>query len=488
MGERCILESPQAVLSSDQVSSLLELSKKLLAAESFQGILDTVVEESIGLLQAERGFLVRKEKGQLVFYRTWGAAPVGLGESVSRQIVTDALASQSAILVEDAYSHPRYCLRESVRSKRVRSVLAAPLDVDEDIVLYLESRRADSLFDQQDLVLFREILQLSSRTLRQCVRRVMSEESKSLFEEFDFRGIVAQDQKSLEVLKLVAKVAGSREPVLVQGPSGAGKELLVRALHRNSDRAARPLMIVNCGAIAPNLLESELFGYVRGAFTGAVTHKEGLIPASDSGTVFLDEISELSLDLQVKLLRAIQFGEVRPVGSTQVREVDVRFLTASNRDLEEEVKAGRFREDLFYRINTVTILVPPLRDRRADILPLFDRFLERAAAKEGRAVPKVSSELEQLLLSYTWPGNVRELENEARRLVVLVAEGEMLQPEHVSTRIRSGDAELTDLEVAERQLIENHLRSSEGNKSQAARSLGISREGLRKKMKRLGMS
>jgi transcriptional regulator with PAS, ATPase and Fis domain len=239
------------------------------------------------------------------------------------------------------------------------------------------------------------------------------------------------------------------------------------------------------------LLESELFGHLRGAFTGAHRDKEGIIPAADGGSVFLDEIGEMPKELQVKILRTLQFGEVLPVGSARPLHVDVRFFAATNRDLEEEVREGRFREDLLYRLNAITLELPPLKDRPGDILPLFHHFVEREAERTGRPAPRVTRRLEEALTAHHWPGNVRDLENEARRLVALTPEGMPLTVDNLSRRIRAElpeePAGLPDLEAAERALILRHLEEAGGNRSQAARTLGISREGLRKKMLRLGV-
>ena len=300
-----------------------------------------------------------------------------------------------------------------------------------------------------------------------------------------FPGLVTQDPNVLRVLKVVVQAAATDLPVLVQGPSGSGKELIARAVHLNSPRTRRPFLAINCGAISPQLLESELFGHVRGAFTGAASDKAGLIRSAHTGTVFLDEVGELPKELQVKLLRTLQFGEVQPVGSAQPERVDVRFVAATNRDLERDVREGRFREDLLYRLNAVTIELPALKDRPDDVLPLFYHFVSREAERAGQPMPDVSPLLERVLQTYEWPGNVRELENEARRLYALTPAGVPLSGDRLSHRLLEAAGQQIP---SERERVQSALLQASGNRSQAARSLGISREWLRKKMQRYGLS
>jgi transcriptional regulator with GAF, ATPase, and Fis domain len=478
-----------------ELEALHGLARELLRLEDDEVMLDALVRGALGILGAERGFLVLKhgEEIDLKVVRNWRREELEAGrEPLSRAIVAEVLARGEPLLVEDALSDPRFSSRESVLALEIRSVLAAPLlrKGRPAGALYLETSNPERLFGPRELELFTQILELASRALESCTERLVLRQRNSLLEKdflarYNFQGIVAQDVSMLRLLETVAQVAASDLPVLVQGPSGVGKELIVRALHLNSPRSRKPFLTLNCGAISPNLLESELFGHVKGAFTGAVSDKTGLIPAAHTGTVFLDEIGELPKELQVKLLRTLQFGEVQPVGSARPRTVDVRFVAATNRDLEQEVREGRFREDLLYRLNAVTLRIPPLKERRDDILPLFYHFLGAAAEKAGRPVPDVPRELERALERYEWPGNVRELENEARRLLALTPPGVPLGVDRLSHRLLESRAEET---LTERERIERALQSAEGNRSQAARSLGISREWLRKKMQRYGLT
>ena len=313
------------------------------------------------------------------------------------------------------------------------------------------------------------------------------------------RRIVGNSAEMQRVFEMIAQVAGTKTNVLVSGESGTGKELVARAIHEQSGRADAPFVAVNCGAIPENLLESELFGHMKGAFTGAVQNKEGLFETADGGTLFLDEVGELSQPLQVKLLRAIQEKTIRRVGGTSDRRVDARIISATNRRLEEEVAAGRFREDLYYRLNVIQIALPPLRERRGDVPLLVHRFLERFSQELGKEVGDVDADAMELLTEYAYPGNVRELENVIERAVALSRGGAIGLAEMPPTLLRPADPEGApsiptagvDLDrlIAdyERSLIGEALRMTGGVKKRAARLLGVSFRSLRYRLDKLGM-
>ncbi|MEM9294037.1 MAG: sigma-54-dependent Fis family transcriptional regulator [Acidobacteriota bacterium] len=486
---------------SEDLAKLVDLAEDLLRLDDHERLLDAIVQRSLEVLHGDRGFLMLRSPDQgslqLRVVRNWSREELeGDRDPISRSILQDVLHRGEPTLIEDALSDDRFSEAESVLRKGIRSVLAAPLTLEGKTAgaLYLESRSLEHLFETTQLGLFHRILDLSARALEASLRRLLLEQrnqllENDLFERHRFPGIITGDPAFLKILETVAQVAPSDLPVLVQGPTGTGKELVVRALHLNSRRASRPYVTVNCGAVSPSLLESELFGHRRGAFTGASRDKQGLIPSGDTGTVFLDEVGELPKELQVKLLRTLQFGEVQPVGASRPHRVDVRFVAATNRDLEQEVADGNFREDLLYRLNAITVELPPLHERPDDVLPLFYHFLRREAERMERPLPTVPPAVERALSTYDWPGNVRDLENEARRLVAITPEGHPIAVDSLSKRIQSAEgplaaARLATLDEMERQLIEVHLKECGGNRSAAARSLGISREGLRKKMKR----
>ena len=328
-------------------------------------------------------------------------------------------------------------------------------------------------------------------------------------------GIIGNSPALAQVFKVLEKVAPTDSTVLVTGESGTGKELLVRALHRNSQRRKMPFVPINCGAIPKELLESELFGHEKGAFTHAIRNRPGRFELADGGTIFLDEIGEMDLSLQVKILRALQEKEIERVGGTSIKKVDVRVVAATNRELESEVAAGRFREDLYYRLNVIPIQLPPLRKRGQDILLLAEHFLSRHCGCKDRKGLTLSKKAQEMLLTYSWPGNVRELENFMERLSILCDTAEV-QPEDLPEKIftdigekpllkvekaepprpagfvwptlqdmRDKDMQLKDfLEAIEGRLLAEALEEAEGIKNKAAELVGIKRTTLIEKLKK----
>jgi len=306
-------------------------------------------------------------------------------------------------------------------------------------------------------------------------------------------GLLGRSAAMLDVYKQIARAADSSVPVLIQGESGTGKELVARAIHAHGRRASRPFLAVNCGAIAETLLDSELFGHARGAFTGAVADRRGLFEQAGDGTMFLDEIGETSAALQVKLLRVLEESEVRPVGAARVVNVQARIIAATNVDLEREVTAGKFRQDLFYRLSVIVIIVPPLRERRSDIPLLITRFLESACTRAGRRI-EISPEAIEALSNYAWPGNVRELENTVERLV-LFSRATIMEVGDLPVAIRTRGpgleeslfTDLPTLDELERRYLLHVLKSVEGNRSRAASVMGVDRRTLYRMAERFGL-
>ena len=342
------------------------------------------------------------------------------------------------------------------------------------------------------------LLALRKAEERESLRRENARLRKAMREQQSLGRMIGKSERMQKVFRTIEKVAGYSTTVLIQGESGTGKELVARALHDLGGDPKRPFVAVNCGAIPEQLLESELFGHKRGAFMDAHSDKRGLFAEASGGTLFLDELGELPPALQVKLLRVLQEGTIRPLGSTKDVEVEVRVVGATVRDLTEEVREGRFREDLFYRLNVLQIDVPPLRSRPEDIPLLLEHFLERNNARLGTAIRGVDAKAKKILLDYDWPGNVRELENVVERAMVL-AEGETLGPEDLPERLRDPQdpariiLESDDLSIKkmqrfmERTLIARALEQTEGNRTAASKLLEISHRALLYKIKDYGL-
>jgi DNA-binding NtrC family response regulator len=324
-------------------------------------------------------------------------------------------------------------------------------------------------------------LRVDNRRLRRYVERLA-------FESPQYR-LVGGSPALQKVIQLVEKVAPTNSTVLVRGASGTGKELVARALHFNSPRKDKPLVTINCAALQENLLESEFFGHEKGAFTGAMTTKAGLIEVAEGGTLFIDEVAEMAPGLQAKLLRVLEDGHYRRVGGTQERRADVRMIAATNKPLEAEQKAGRFREDLFYRLNVVAVSLPDLRDRREDIPELAEHFLTTRPVGPRRR--RISLEAQRLLMRYDWPGNVRELANVIERAQIL-AEGDAITPDDLPDAVTAVALDTSDdnpfsLAAAERRLMREALQHTHGNKLAAAKVLGVSPRTLYRMIDRYGL-
>lgn len=344
-----------------------------------------------------------------------------------------------------------------------------PVEFDEMIV------KVKRLFEMKDLI-------IENRILR-----------KELQRDFDFENIVGKSKAISKIFEMIEAVSDTESTVLITGNSGTGKELVAKAVHYNSIRKNKPFIVVNCGAISDNLIESELFGHKKGAFTGAISDKEGYMKAAEGGTLFLDEIGDMPLNLQVKLLRAIQEKEYTPVGTSQTLPVNVRFVASTNKDLQEEVNKGNFREDLFYRLNVVDIHIPSLKEREEDIPLLADHFLNKYRKEMNKSIKGISNEAMRALFNHEWKGEVRELENTIERAVIFCKE-DFIQPEHLPPTFRSYSSGIEfplsgSLEDAvrrfEKDAILKALESNENNKEKTAETLQVGLSTLYRKMKEL---
>jgi Nif-specific regulatory protein len=434
------------------------------------------------------------------------------GQSIglSRSILTRVLLDQAGVLCVDAQSD--ISPSASIIHSAIQSTICVPLWRGDRVtgVLQLDNRESAGAFREEDLEMLTVFaghasLGIENARLYQRVRvaeEQQKRENRYLKEREEqksrFENIIGQSTPMQRLFAHIEKVMHTSVTVCIEGETGTGKELVARAIHYGGHRKEKLFVTQNCSAIPENLLESELFGHKKGSFTGAEQEKKGLFEIADGGTIFLDEIGEMSPTLQAKLLRVLQEGEIRPVGATKPKIVDVRVVSATHRNLEEEVQQGRFREDLYYRLKVFPIHIPPLRERKDDIPILAQHFLDKYSKEMGKPVLGFSQQATELFLSYRWPGNVRELENEVQRLVIQCDAGTFVLPELLSPRIRKVENLLERvnpqrgtlkevMEQVERWVLQEALREHGGNKSRAAVTLGITREGLHKKLTKFGM-
>lgn len=435
--------------------------------------------------------------------------PIPVARSVYRKVVKE----HAAVLAADASTDVGHT--ESIMGASIRSTIGVPLFRGEDIigVLQVDNRSAPAMLHASDVEMLGVLAYNASLAVANArlIKRLVAAEERLQKENSFLKGreerrrggkdvvIIGQSAAMNAVVGKLEKVADTRVTVLLEGETGTGKEVMAAAIHYRSRRRDKLFVAQNCAALAETLLESELFGHKKGSFTGATEDKKGLFEIADGGTLFLDEITETPVSLQSKLLRALQEGEVRPVGATSPKHVNVRIVAATNRNLEEEVKRGRFREDLFYRLNVFPIRLPPLRERREDIPLLAVHFLHRYAEELGnKVVDGFSQQAMELMVGYDWPGNVRELQNEVQRIVIQLDPGGFATPDLLSPRIRQVEglverAGVTRgnlkemMDVVEKYLLIEALRDHGNNKTNAAKTLGITREGLHKKLRQFGI-
>jgi len=422
-------------------------------------------------------------------------AHLGLDRFSNRAIDWAREASQTVLFLETDWADSTTDNR-SLEKNAIASVLCAPLRYGNNLkgYLYLDRLSKDDRFDEEDrrfcdhlLPLFTELLANSEERRRQADMIASLQKAQ----ELTGSGIVYRSERMRSLLTLADRIAPTDAPVLISGETGTGKELLARQIHARSLRADKPFKAINCGAIPENLIESELFGHEKGAFTGAHSAKPGLFEAADTGTVFLDELGEMPLQLQVRLLRVLQESEVKRIGSNDTLKVDVRIIAATNKNLKEEVQEGRFRADLFFRLNVVTMTLPPLRERSEDILLLAEYLINKYCSSMGREGKILSTDAQSALLSHTWPGNIRELENVIQKAVIIAParkiEKEDLELfESATTLQEKGPGRITTIkaarEAAEKECIRATLQSTRGNVSQTSRILAIDRSWLLAKM------
>ena len=502
---RSIRKSPEDPRSSGEqrLLAIYDMLRVLNSETDPDLLLETMLDMALDVVQAERGLiLLRDGDGEDADYS------VRLARNLEKQTIDDVAefsrnvvlraGSGKAVLAIDTGDDDRLKDLKSVSMFGIRSVLCVPLRSRARIVgaVYLDNRKEGALFSPDDLRFLEAFADHAALALENArVRKELEVENSRLRvaadERVSFDSIIGHSGPMQAIYDMIPKTAKSHLPVLIQGESGTGKELVARAIHAHSLRKRKPFLVENCAAIPEALLESELFGHVRGAFTGADRDHTGLFEQAHGGTLFLDEIGDMPASMQARLLRVLQEGEVRRVGAERIVRVDVRLVTATHRDLPSQVAAGRFREDLLYRLQVLVIQLPPLRDRPGDIPLLVDHFLRRISRERGLETPKIRSNVMSSLEGYSWPGNVRQLENHIQRIALLAGDGPITlsvleQDKGLREALLGKKTEGTpvfSLEHSEKEQIRQALEAAKGNRTRAARMLGISRATIFRKIK-----
>ena len=442
---------------------------------------------------------------RILLHNGFRVIPANSGTSAlerAKEATPDAILLDVSMPEMDGYDVTRHLKSDPVL-RFVPVILVTAKDTVEDIIFGLEQGADDYIAKpfKPDELIARLRASLRLRNLYEELKQ-SHETRASLLEQlssaYQFSEIIGESTSMQTVFSLLTKVAPTDSPVLITGESGTGKELVARAIHFRSERKERPFIAKNCATFNSQLLESELFGHVKGSFTGAHRDHSGLFEQADTGTLFLDEIGEMSTSLQAKLLRVLQDGTFQSVGSNEEVKVDVRIVAATNRDLAKMVKEGQFREDLFYRLNVIHVELPPLRERDGDVPLLIQHFLDKFADQRGEAPKPITDDAWKILKNYHWKGNVRELENEIQRMLILGVDEQVLGPDVLSQRILQEEIERLDepeahtlksaVEALEREMILKTLIRLSWNKSSVARELGISRSNLLSKIKHYGLS
>lgn len=504
--------------TTNDLELLHEVSTSIHAIKDFDEMLRVVLHKIKEVFQIDGASLALHEPDRKMFFfiQTVEMQQDGVHKDIEKMHFPDnlgvagwVLQNNQTVLISDASKDERI-FKEFALDKNLptRSMICVPLHTPKAIigVLYVINKLEGS-FTTKDS----RLLEILSVTLAMAIENaknygVLKQHANSLEEQnrrlrsevqnrFEVHGLIASSSSMRQLFSLMDKVIDVTTTILIQGETGTGKELIAKVIHYNGPLKDKPFVAENCGALSENLLESELFGHVKGAFTGAVADKKGLFEMADGGTVLLDEIGEMPPSMQVKFLRVLQEGQFRPVGASHYVKVNVRIIACTNRNLEEELAKGNFREDLYYRVNVFPITIPPLRERKEDIPLLAVHFLKEFAKKFKRPVPRLTSNVLELFALHNWPGNVRELQNEMERALTLAGSKQEITEAYLSPKFfdskdnshpvyNKGGTLQEVTERIEKQMVREALEKSEGNRSHAANLLGITRQGLLNKIKR----
>jgi Nif-specific regulatory protein len=510
--------NPEVSLNKADLDLLYEVSTSIHSIHDLDEMLRNVLSKVKDVFQIEGASIALHDakRKELYFIRTVEEQSSSAPQKMDEMRFPDdygvagwVLREQQPVLIPDVSKDERFTGQLDMQQNLdTRSMICVPLKTRKGVmgVLYaLNKHQAEFSMKEMRLLeilsgtiavsienaqLYGEIQQYAASLEKENLRLKTECQAR-----FNVQGIIGSSAAMQRVFALLDKVIGSSTTVLIQGETGTGKELLAKVIHYNGPQKDKPFVAENCGGLSENLLESEIFGHVKGAFTGAIADKKGLFELAKGGTVFLDEISDMPFAMQTKLLRVLQEYQIRPVGGSEYQRVEFRLISSTNRNLLQEVNEGRFREDLFYRIQVFPIVIPPLRERKEDIPLLAAHFLEQFALKFNRPVGRLTPGALEMLMQFDWPGNVRELENEIERALTLAGDDGEITGAHLSERIKqfadydgpsaAGPATIKEATARmECKLVKDALRKSGGNRSQAARMLGLTRQGLLNKIRR----
>ncbi len=492
-----------------KLEMLINVTRALNSTLNLNELLAKIIDSIIKLADTDRGFLMlANNEGEMTFRIARDKNEHPLEEKdfeVSYSIINEVTRKGTPLFIHDLLENEQFRNKESVIDLQLRTAICVPLKLENRIigVIYTDARRLSGDITEDDISIvsaFSSQAAIAIENARLHGALILSKENlarenkelkQELSDKYEFSGIIGKSKPMLDIFNTISKIALFDTTVLITGATGTGKELIAKAIHYNSLRKDKNLVVINCGAMPGELLESELFGHRRGSFTGASNDKSGLFETANGGTIFLDEIGDMPQALQVKLLRTLQEGEIRRVGENLTRKVDVRTIAATNRDLSADIKGGRFRSDLFYRLNVVPITIPPLKNRQEDILPLIAHFLAKYSKKMKKGKIGISREVTKRFLSYGWPGNVRELENSIERALALSGDSNMLTEDHfpqfANTMETNNGAEEKNslkqsLKSVEKQIITETLSKTGGKVTKAAKLLKVSRQHLHNKI------
>ncbi len=499
--EKLLRELPANSRLAQNLNALLKISRLVHTIRDLEQLQDQILAQTFDVIPAERGAILLDHNGSQqfdsVFARHRAASsksPVRVSRTITRQVLQQGLA----VLAADVPGSGGLSGVESLVVSNIRSLLCVPLTLFDKITgcIYLDTASLANRFDKDHLQLLAAIAGISSVALDNARRlQWLEQENLRLITEINLEhNMVGESPRMKDVYQFLSRVAPTNSTVLIEGESGTGKELAARAIHRSSPRSSKPFIAINCGAIPEGLIESELFGHEKGAFTSATAQKKGRLEMANGGVVFLDEIGELAPTVQVKLLRVLQEREFERVGGTRSIPLDIRLIAATNKDLEQEIKSGSFRQDLYYRINVMALVMPALRERPEDIPSLVEYFVSKYSSRCQVKPKRISREAMACLINYDWPGNVRELENAIERALVL-GSSEIVRPEDLPESILEKDPPLgvtaaryhSAVKEHKKQLIIAAMHEAHGNYTDAARILGVHPNYLHRLIKNLEM-